>query len=167
MANTLVGPFLLKEMWVAFAQCESYSHFCSKKKKKKINVFVNTLARTVNQFVINKLFKLTMLWTTGPWIPFLFRTMFDWVYTSVPFLLVQLQFTPPDKVFFQPKSIDIFLISPLKCMRCVLIGSTSALLKSICCATSTVNVLKFWTLYSILCLPKFCFLCSCFLKYFA
>ena len=29
----------------------------------------------------------------------------------------------------------------------------------------TVNVLKIRTLYSILFLPKFCFLCSCFLKY--
>ena len=29
----------------------------------------------------------------------------------------------------------------------------------------TVNVLKFRTLYSILFQPKFCFLCSCFLRY--
>ena len=30
-------------------------------KKKKINVFGNTLATTVNEFVINELVKLTML----------------------------------------------------------------------------------------------------------
>ena len=30
---------------------------------------------------------------------------------------------------------------------------------------NTVNVLKFRTLYSILFWPKFCFLCSYFLKY--
>ena len=39
-------------MWVAFA-----SQFCS----KNINVFENTLATTVNEFVINKLVKLMML----------------------------------------------------------------------------------------------------------
>ena len=32
-------------------------------------------------------------------------------------------------------------------------------------ASSTVNVLKFQTLYSLLFWPKFCFLCTCFLKY--
>ena len=46
-------------MWVAFA---SYSHFCS----KNINVLENTLATTVNEFVINELVKLTMLWIAGP-----------------------------------------------------------------------------------------------------
>ena len=40
----------------------SYSHFCS----KNINVLENTLAITVNGYVINKLVKLKMLWTTGP-----------------------------------------------------------------------------------------------------
>ena len=42
---------------------EIYSHFCS----KNINVFENTLAATFNEFVINELVKLTMLWPTGPW----------------------------------------------------------------------------------------------------
>ena len=42
--------------------CKSYSYFCS----KNINVYENTLATTVNKFVINKLIKLTMLWTTRP-----------------------------------------------------------------------------------------------------
>ena len=32
-------------------------------------------------------------------------------------------------------------------------------------STVTVNVLKFRTLYSLLFWPKFCFLCTCFLKY--
>ena len=36
--------------------------FCS----KNINVFENTLAITVNEFVINELVKLTMLSSTGP-----------------------------------------------------------------------------------------------------
>ena len=43
-------------MWVAFA------HFCS----KNINVFENTLATTLNEFISNELVKLRMLWTTGP-----------------------------------------------------------------------------------------------------
>ena len=47
-----------EKMWVA-----CYLHFCS----KAINVFENALATTVYEFVINKLVKLTMLWTTGPW----------------------------------------------------------------------------------------------------
>ena len=51
MANTLFFPE---------KNCKSYSHFCS----ININVFENTL--TVNEFVIYKLVKLTMLWTTGP-----------------------------------------------------------------------------------------------------
>ena len=38
---------------------KSYSHFCS----KNTNVFENTIATTVNVFVINELAKLTMLWT--------------------------------------------------------------------------------------------------------
>ena len=58
MANTLM--FLLQNMWVAFRK--TYSHFCS----KNIKVFENPLATTANEFVINELVKLTMLWTTGP-----------------------------------------------------------------------------------------------------
>ena len=34
---------------------------------KNVNVFENNLATTVNEFVINKLVKLTILCTTGPW----------------------------------------------------------------------------------------------------
>ena len=47
-------------MSVAFAKATHI--FCSKNN----NVFENTLATTVNEFVINELVKLTMLWTTGP-----------------------------------------------------------------------------------------------------
>ena len=60
-ANMLI--FFAEKIGVAFAlHCKSYSNFCS----KNINVFENTLATTVNKFVINKLVKLTMLWTNGP-----------------------------------------------------------------------------------------------------
>ena len=50
---------------------QNVSSFCIAKAThifaaKKINVFENTLATTVNEFVINKSVKLTMLWTTGP-----------------------------------------------------------------------------------------------------
>ena len=41
---------------------EQLLHFC----RKNINVFENTLATTVNEFVINELVNLTMLWATGP-----------------------------------------------------------------------------------------------------
>ena len=42
--------------------CKCYSHFCS----KNVNAFENTLAISDNEFVINELVKLTMLWTSGP-----------------------------------------------------------------------------------------------------
>ena len=42
--------------------CKIYLHFYS---KKYIDIFENTLATTINEFVINELVKLTMLWTTG------------------------------------------------------------------------------------------------------
>ena len=61
MANTLIF-FTEKKMWVAFA-LQNYSHFCS----KNINVLENTLATTVNKFVINEIVKLMMLSTTEPW----------------------------------------------------------------------------------------------------
>ena len=58
MANELIF-FCWKN--VSSKNCKSYLHFCS----KIINVFENILATTVNEFVINVLVKLTMLWTTG------------------------------------------------------------------------------------------------------
>ena len=48
------------------------SSFCS----KNINVFEITLATTVNKFVINKLVKLKMLYTTGSGIIWLKKTSF-------------------------------------------------------------------------------------------
>ena len=53
MAPFIISRFLYR-IWAQF-----YS--------KNINVFENTLATTVNEFVFIKLVKLTMLWTTGPW----------------------------------------------------------------------------------------------------
>ena len=53
MSNTLI--FFAENV-------SSYSHFCS----KNVNVFENTVAATVNQFVINELVKLTKLCTSGP-----------------------------------------------------------------------------------------------------
>ena len=50
MANTLIS-FAEKNV------SRSYSHFLA----KNINVFENSLATTVNEFVISKLVKLTML----------------------------------------------------------------------------------------------------------
>ena len=62
MANTLI--FFAKNFWVAALQkLPTFLH-------KIINVFENTLATTVNEFVINELVKLMMLWTTGPWFIF-------------------------------------------------------------------------------------------------
>ena len=61
MANTLSDIFA--EKWVVFALQKLLIFFCS----KNINVFENTVATTVKQFVMNKLVKLMMLWTTGPW----------------------------------------------------------------------------------------------------
>ena len=48
---------------------KGYSHFCSK--NINVHVFENTLATAVNKFVINKLVKLALLWTTGPRCHFL------------------------------------------------------------------------------------------------
>ena len=56
MANTLIY-FLLNKIVSSFC----YSYFCS----KNINVFENTLATTINEFVINEHKKLAMFWTTG------------------------------------------------------------------------------------------------------
>ena len=50
-------------MWVA---CKNYSHFYSKNTCELDIV----LTRTVNILSTNKLIKLTMLWTTGPWTPY-------------------------------------------------------------------------------------------------
>ena len=56
-AYTLI--FFAEKMWIAF----SYSHFFS-----KTTCELDILTRTVNSLTTNELVKLTMLWTTGPWI---------------------------------------------------------------------------------------------------
>ena len=58
MANTLI--FLLKKK--KKKNCNSYTYFCS----KNISVFENTLATTVNEFVIYEFVKLKMLLTISP-----------------------------------------------------------------------------------------------------
>ena len=64
---------------------KSVSSFCIAKAThifaaKIINVFENTLATTVNEFVINKLVKVAMLWTTGPCTFRLEKKFFVWSY---------------------------------------------------------------------------------------
>ena len=51
-------------MWVAFFNAKATHIFAAK--ISIFNVSENTLATTVNKFVINELVKLTMLWTIGP-----------------------------------------------------------------------------------------------------
>ena len=65
MAYMLI--LLLKKV-SSFCICKSYSHFFSKSTCELEIVFT----RTVNILTTYELVKLTMLWTTGPWIfPFL------------------------------------------------------------------------------------------------
>ena len=52
--------------------CKSSSHFCS----KNVNVFENTLATIVNEFLINELVKLTKLWSAGPCIFYIIQWLF-------------------------------------------------------------------------------------------
>ena len=73
MANSLI--FFAQKMWVAFALQEKLLIFL----QKNINNFENTLATTVNEFVINELIKLMMLWTTGPrWSRAIFLPFCRW-----------------------------------------------------------------------------------------
>ena len=68
MADTLV--FFAEKMWVAFAVYMYIDIFCWKMWvfAKKYQCIWNTLATTVNEFVINELVKLTMHWIAGPWL---------------------------------------------------------------------------------------------------
>ena len=65
MAYTLI--FFAEKNVSSFCICKSYSHFLSKNTFELDIVFT----RTVNILTTNQLFKLTMLWTTVPWL-FLF-----------------------------------------------------------------------------------------------
>ena len=60
MAYKLI--FLLKKNVSSFCICKSYSHFF----QQNTSEFDNVLTKTVNILTINKLIKLTMLWTAGP-----------------------------------------------------------------------------------------------------
>ena len=58
-----IDIFLLKKkkMW---KKCIAKTNLILQ--QKNVNVFENTLATTVNQFIVSKLIKLMILWTTGP-----------------------------------------------------------------------------------------------------
>ena len=86
MANTLI--------FFAFI-AKATQFFCS----KNTSVFENTLATTVNQFVIYELVKLTMFCITGPWKARLFTILpltFKQVYLTTwwPALVAQLDACP-------------------------------------------------------------------------
>ena len=49
----------------SFCICKSYSHFFSAKNICELDI---VLTRTVNILTTNELVKLTLLWTTGPWM---------------------------------------------------------------------------------------------------
>ena len=54
--------------------CKYAKIFCSAKathifSAKNIRILCIESAKTVNEMTLNKLIKLTMLWTTGPWFP--------------------------------------------------------------------------------------------------
>ena len=54
--------FFAEKMWVAFAKA---THIFS---TKNIRILYIDSTKTVNKMTLNELVKLTMLWTTGPWI---------------------------------------------------------------------------------------------------
>ena len=54
--------FLLKNMWVAFAVRKLLTFF----QQKNIKILYIESAKTVHEMTLNKLVKLTTLWTTGP-----------------------------------------------------------------------------------------------------
>ena len=57
--------FFWWKMWVAFAVQKLLTFF-----SKNIRILCIKSAKTVNEMTLNELVKLTMLWTTGPWILF-------------------------------------------------------------------------------------------------
>ena len=56
--------FFAEKMWVAFAVQKLLTFF----QQKNIRILYIESAKTVNEMTLNELVKLTMLWTTGPWI---------------------------------------------------------------------------------------------------
>ena len=67
--------FLLKKNWVAFAVQKLLTFFS----KKYQNIVCIESDKTVNEMTLNELVKLTMLWTTGPWILHLIKFWVDGV----------------------------------------------------------------------------------------
>ena len=55
--------FFAEKMWVPFAVQKLLTFFSA----KNIRILYIESAKTVNEMILNKLFKLTTLWTTGPW----------------------------------------------------------------------------------------------------
>ena len=58
--------FFAEKMWVAFAVQKQLMFFSA----KNIRVLHIESAKTVNEMTLNKLVKLTTLWTTGPRMPY-------------------------------------------------------------------------------------------------
>ena len=56
--------FFAEKMWVAFAVQKLLTFF----QQTNIRILYIESAKTVNEMTLNELVKLTMLWTTGPWI---------------------------------------------------------------------------------------------------
>ena len=54
--------FFAEKMWVAFAMQKLHTFF----QQKNIKIMYIESAKTVNEMTLNKLVKLTTLWTTGP-----------------------------------------------------------------------------------------------------
>ena len=89
--------FYAEKMWVAFAKA---THIFS---AKIIKVFENTLATTVNEFVINELIKPMILWTIWALFAFEYTKKSFWkgVYSErkeFAFLLEHTPFQKGDKI---------------------------------------------------------------------
>ena len=56
--------FFAEKMWVAFAVQKVLTFFSA----KNFRILYIESAKTVNEMTLNELVKLTMLWTTGPWL---------------------------------------------------------------------------------------------------
>ena len=163
-------------MWVAFV---------------KIPVLDIVLTRTVNILTTNGLVKLTMLWTTGPWSASTFAVWSEsslgtfWIAKVAKFLHADSQDT--DQIFrlwdWSDSSLRVHVRwhiftccssnvstdrkgpEEIKETGCRISVCTFYIINGHFSIWSTVNALKFQTLYSLLFWPKLCFLCTCFLKY--
>ena len=64
--------FFAEKMWVAFAVQKLLTFFSA----KNIRMLYIESAKTVNEMTLNELVKLTMLWTTGPWLTLYYQQHF-------------------------------------------------------------------------------------------